>query len=277
MTCTGDDTGKTCSVAADCNFGCLGGEYCTKGCSSGSDCPNGYGCMGIGSPATNVCARAEAPCDATDTSACIGSDGCDVTPQMVVGGCTTYCTSAADCPQRAAGLNPWTCDLTSGGLCRRPSDVYGPLPNAATPAQYACNASDVVVNVCNDDQHIDFVNFDIPTPPAVSCTATTTTAGIATDSCVDSCRYQGGCPFGAQCTALGSLSASSRIGLCLITGNGEVGTPCTNNVECVFGYCPSAIGKCSRDCTADGICPDGTTCTAVGGPAVEGQPFRRCE
>jgi hypothetical protein len=103
-----------------------------------------------------------------------------------------------------------------------------------------------------------------------------TTPGIPTDSCVDSCRYQGGCPFGFACTAVGNL-AGARIGLCLPTGPGEVGAPCAHDGDCVFGYCPSALLKCSRDCTADGVCPTGSTCTPAGGPAVEGQPFRRCE
>jgi hypothetical protein len=56
-----------------------------------------------------------------------------------------------------------------------------------------------------------------------------------------------------------------------------VGAACTQDGECVFGYCPSATMKCSRDCTKDGVCPGGTTCTAVGGPSVEGLPFRRCQ
>ena len=275
MVCVFDDTGRPCSVAANCNFGCLG-SYCTVACNTGADCPNGYGCMGIGSPPTRVCVKAEVPCDTGSTASCVGPAFCDVTVQMVVGGCTTQCTSASDCPQRAAGFQPWSCDLAAGGLCRRPPDVFGPLPNGATPAQYACNAQSVVVNVCNDAQHIDYGAFDIPNPPAVSCGATMTTAGIATDSCVDSCRYQGSCPFGFACTAVGSLGAG-RIGLCLPTGGGEVGAPCVHDSDCVFGYCPSGTLKCSRDCTADGVCPGGTTCTPAGGPAVEGQPFRRCQ
>ena len=116
-----------------------------------------------------------------------------------------------------------------------------PLQNGATPAQYACdpNDADAVVNVCNDAQHIDYQAFDIPNPPGVSCSATTTTAGIATDSCVDSCRYQGSCPYGFACVGVGSVG-SSRIGLCLPTGGGEVGAPCSHDGDCVFGYCPSA-------------------------------------
>jgi hypothetical protein len=273
MYCAADDTGRLCNAAATCNFACLTSQqYCTKTCGSGSDCPNGYGCMTVSGQ--NVCVKAEAPCAMGDTAACIAPAACDTSAQMVVGGCTTVCNSAADCPQRAAGLSPWTCD--AGGICRRPSDVYGPLQNGATPAQYACDAAGTTVNVCNDDQHIDYTAFDIPPDPVVSCTATTTTAGIATDSCVDSCRYQGGCPWGFGCVALGSLG-TGRIGLCLPEGIGEVSAACTHHSDCAFGYCAATLGKCSRDCTADGICPDGTTCTAAGGPDVEGQPFRRCQ
>jgi hypothetical protein len=102
-----------------------------------------------------------------------------------------------------------------------------------------------------------------------------TTDGVpATDTCVDSCRFQGGCPYGSACVALGNI-AGGRVGLCLLTGTGEVGTACAHDYDCVFGYCVN--GTCSRDCSADGVCPGGTTCTAGGGPAVEGLPFRRCQ
>ncbi len=190
-------------------------------------------------------------------------------------GCTTKCSSAADCPQRAAGLSPWTCNA---GICRRPPDVYGPLPTDATPAQYACNAKGATVNVCNDAQHIDYVSFTIPPAPSVNCALETTTSGSATDSCVDSCRYQGSCPYGSACVAVGTVdSGVTRIGLCIPTGLGEVGSPCTSDTDCVFGYCPSSLGKCSRDCTADGVCPGGTSCVSISGPMVEGQTFRQCQ
>jgi len=59
-------------------------------------------------------------------------------------------------------------------------------------------------------------------------------------------------------------------------GFGEVGAACASDTQCAFAYCNQ--GKCSRDCTADGVCPGGSTCTAAGGqaPNVEGVPFRRC-
>jgi hypothetical protein len=231
--------------------------------------------MGVGSPATNVCVKDEAPCGPGDTSACIAAAACDTSASLVVDGCTSTCNTAADCPQRAAPLAPWTCD--AGGICRRPADVYGPLPNGSAPAQYACNASSVVVNVCNDAQHIDFTQFTVPAPPAVSCSATTTTAGVSGDACVDSCVYQGGCPYAYACTALGDVS-SMRIGLCLpALGGGEVGATCTTDGDCFFGYCNRSTMLCSRDCTADGVCPTGSTCTAAGGPDVDGLPFRRCQ
>lgn len=274
--CAGDDTGRQCSVAQNCNFGCLGNDpsiaYCTKECVSGADCPNGYGCMLVqDQPPIRTCVRAEAACYSGDTSACIGPGFCDESPQLWVGGCTSACSSQLDCPQRAAGLSPWSC---SGGMCRRPADVFGPVEGGATPAQYVNNCQGQVINVCNDAQHIDFVNFTIPNAPAATCGASTTTDGVPGDSCVNSCRYQGGCTFGFSCVAVGGVG-NGRIGLCLRSGGGEVGASCANDTQCVFGYCFN--GKCSRDCTADGICPGGTTCVAGGGPAVEGQPFKRCQ
>ncbi|HVY47276.1 MAG TPA: hypothetical protein VHB21_15415, partial [Minicystis sp.] len=246
---------------------------CTVACVTGADCPNGYGCEGVGSPPVRVCVKAEAPCGPGDTSACIAQAACDVGTNMVVGGCTLACSSASDCPRRAAGLPTWTCD----GLCRRPADVAGPLETGYAPAQYACNGAGTEVDVCNDGHHIDFDQFIVPNPPPVSCGATQTTDGVPGDACVDSCRYQGGCPFASACVALGTFdNGATRVGLCLPTGAGEVGAACSHDRDCVFGYCLTT-GRCSRDCTADGICPGGTTCTAAGGPAVEGQPFRRCE
>jgi hypothetical protein len=268
--CVWEDTGRICNNAQACNFACLiSQQYCTTNCTSGADCPNGYGCMNVQNQ--NICVKAEAPCGPGDTAACIAPAACDTSASLVVAGCTLVCNTASDCPQRAAGLAPWSCQ---GGICARPGDVLGPLEGGATPAQYACDANSQPVNMCNDAQHIDFVAFNIPPPPVVNCNSPTTTDGAPGDSCVDSCRYQGGCRWGFACVAIGGIG-NGRIGLCIPTGSGEPGAACANDTQCVFGYCSK--NKCSRDCTADGICPGGLACVAVGGPPVEGQAFRRCE
>jgi type II secretory pathway pseudopilin PulG len=269
--CAANDVGRACTTASNpCNFACLDDQYCTSACNTGADCPNGYGCMDI-SP-YRVCVRAEAPCDAADTSLC-AIDYCDLSAGMLVGGCTLPCSSASDCPQRASVLEPWTC---SGGGCFRPSDVFGPVEGGATPAQYVNDCQGTVQNVCNDNFHIDFNAFSFPNPPAAQCGAATATPGIATDSCLNSCRYQGGCSYGFACTGVGNLG-SARIGLCLPAGGGEVGAVCAYDSQCIFGYCDRIQNKCSRDCTYDGICPNGSSCVPGGSPAVEGQPFRRCQ
>ncbi len=267
--CAQSDVGRACTTVGQCNFACLSPlDYCTSACTSGADCPNGYGCMTVGS--SNVCVRAEADCAANATE-CVAPSACDSSPNLVVSSCTLPCGSAADCPQRALGLQPWTCD----GACRRPADVYGPLPGGYEPAQYACNINGLTVNVCNDGLTIDFDTFTQPPAPAVSCASPTTTDGAPGDACLDSCRYQGGCAFGFGCAALADIG-SQRIGLCLIAGAGEVGSACASNSQCAFGYCTLA-GECSRDCSKDGVCPQGSSCVAQGGDAVEGLPFRRCE
>jgi hypothetical protein len=266
--CLMSDVGRACTAATQCNFGCLTGpKVCTASCSTGADCPNGWGCMMVAGQ--SVCVKAEAYCGA-DPNVCVVPAACDSsTTQLIVSSCTLACSSAADCPQRAAPLAPWTCN----GTCQRPADVYGPL-EGGQPAEYACNAAQNVVNVCNDGQHIDFTQFTIPNPPAVNCAAQMTTQGVAGDSCVDSCRYQGACPYAFACTAVGGVGGQ-RIGLCLRAGLGEVGDACTTDAECVFGYCHAS--KCSRDCTKDGVCPTGSACNAGGAPLVEGLAFRRCE
>jgi hypothetical protein len=268
--CIAHDIGRTCDMADDCLFACLTTNgYCTSTCNSGADCPNGYGCMPVGSPATNVCVRTSADC-AADSTQCVVPAACDSSPTLVVSSCTIACNTAADCPQRALSLPPWTCD----GLCRRPGDVSGPLPGGFEPAQWACNGSNTVVNVCGDGLHLDFDTFTQPNPPAVSCGAPTTTDGLPGDACLDSCRLGAGCPYGFACAGLAEVGGQ-RIGLCMTAGGGEVGANCAKNIDCVFGTCQS--GKCSRDCSKDGLCPDGSQCVNVGGTAIEGFPAKRCQ
>ena len=264
--CALSDVGRTCNVNSPgtCNFACATPGYCTLPCASGSDCPNGYGCATLSSQ--KVCVRAEQYCGGGQTCTSLLCDS-----SILASGCTLSCASAADCPQRAIPLTPWTCP---SGNCKRPADVVGPLPQG-DPAEYACSGS-TKVNLCSDAQHIDFDAFTIPGMPAFNCPVGSSVAGVAGDSCVDTCRFAGSCAFGYACTGVGNIT--TRVGLCLPAwGAGEVGTSCTKDRDCAFGYC--SAGKCSRDCSADGVCPTGSTCTAVGGPFpnVEGIPFKRCQ
>jgi len=266
--CADADVGRTCSQATDCNYGCLTpGSYCTTTCTAGSDCPNGFGCATVGTNG-KLCVRAEEYCGGTTNTCTLACD-----TNMLVSSCTLTCSSPSDCPQRSSVLGAWTC---SGGYCRRPSDVYGPL-GQGEQASYACNLSSQEVNLCNDAQHIDFDQFTIPSPPSLTCPSANVVDGASGDDCVDTCRYAGACAFGYECTGIGDIS-NSRVGLCMPSqGAGEVGSSCTKDRDCAFGYCSS--GKCSRDCSADGICPTGSICTAVGGtyPNVEGIAFKRCQ
>lgn len=267
--CAASDVGRNCTTATNpCLFACLNDQYCTAECNTGFDCPNGYGCMLVSG--YRVCIKAEAPCATGDADLCVAPAACDESPEMYVGGCTLACDTAADCPQRASVFSPWTCS----GICQRPPDVHGPMPGGSTPAQYVNDCQGHVVNVCNDALNIDFNAFTIPSPPAAACGATTTTPGITTDSCLNSCRYQGGCSFGFSCVGVGNVG-NARIGLCLPAGGGEIGAACQHDSQCIFGYC--AQGKCSRDCTADAVCPSGSSCLPGGSPAVDGQPFKRCQ
>jgi hypothetical protein len=270
--CVESDVGRDCNGVSQCNYACLTPlNYCTSECSTGADCPNGYGCMPIGNPATNVCIRVAAYCDPSDTSQCVAPAACDDSPELVVQSCTIACDSSQDCPQRANGLPAWSCD----GLCRRPGDVFGPLPVGFSPTQYACNAQNTVVNVCNDGLQIDFNTLTQPSPPQVSCGAPTTTNGVPGDACLDSCRLRGGCDYGFACSALATLDNAQAIGLCLPRGSGQVGAPCSKPSDCVYGLCEGA--KCSRDCSKDGACPTGSQCVATGDLPIEGAQNRRCQ
>lgn len=261
--CNFIDVGRTCTTQnpSACNWGCVSPGYCTQPCQSGLDCPNGYGCATVSNQ--KICVRAEQYCGNTTCTTLL----CD--QSGLVDSCTLNCSSQSDCPQRGLPLAGWTCN----GTCKRPSDVFGPLAQG-DPAEYACNGN-AKVNLCNDSLHIDFSNFTIPSPPNYNCPVGMSVAGQSGDSCVDSCRFAGGCVHGYACTAVGNIS-NQRVGLCLpALGGGEVGTSCTKDGDCAFGYCASS--KCSRDCTADGLCPTGSTCTNGGGPNVENLPFRRCQ
>lgn len=264
--CADSDVGRTCSASTDCNYGCLTpGSYCTMTCTSGADCPNGFGCATVGNNG-KLCVRAEEYCGGTNNCTL------DCDPNGLVTSCTLPCSSDSDCPQRASVLAKWTCN----GTCQRPSDVFGPI-GQGQGASYACNLQSQEVNLCNDAQHIDFTQFTIPSPPALTCPSANVVDGAQGDDCVDTCHFAGGCAFGYECTGIGDI-ANARVGLCLPAhGTVEVGGSCTTDASCAFGYCSS--GKCSRDCSADGLCPTGSTCTAVGGtyPTVEGIAFKRCQ
>ncbi len=267
--CVSADVGRTCDVNSPtaCSYACVSPGYCTMPCTSGSDCPGGYGCATVSNQ--KVCVRAEQYCGQGATQSCTSLQ-CDT--GVLVSSCTLPCTGASDCPQRASVLAKWTCQ---GGYCRRPADVYGPLAQGE-PAEYACSGN-TEVDLCNDAQHIDFDKFTIPSPPSLTCPVGSSVSGVQGDACVDTCRFTGACAFGYACTSVGNLS-NARVGLCLPSnGGGEVGDACTKDRDCAFGYCSQ--NKCSRDCSADGLCPTGSACTAVGGnyPNVEGIPFKRCQ
>jgi hypothetical protein len=268
--CADEDVGRACSTMSPgtCNYACVSPGYCTTLCTTGADCPNGYGCALVSSQ--KVCVRAEQYCGSGAMYACTSLD-CDTS--ILASGCTLPCSAASDCPQRSSMLAPWTCST----YCQRPSDVYGPLAQGDT-ASYACNGSNTEINLCNDAQHIDFQTFTIPPEPAITCPVSMSVDGSSGDVCVDTCRYAGGCAFGYECTGLGGIGGN-RVDLCIPShGSGEVGASCSVHGDCAFGYC-TAASKCSRDCSADGLCPTGSTCTAVGGPnpTVEGITFKRCQ
>lgn len=278
--CLASDVGRSCAGSADCNFACLSPPgHCTMPCVNGYDCANGYGCMAVGSPAQRVCVRVESFCTAGVGAECVAQAAC-VTGDTVIDACTIACESSADCPQRAGFLTPWTC-ATSGplaGLCDRPADVYGPLPGGYQPTEWFCSESTGnTYNLCGDGQHINFDTFSIPPPPSgLDCGSETTTAGAAGDACLNTCRYQGGCPYDYACVGL-SEKNGQRYGLCLPTGPTDVGGFCQKDGDCAFGYCLLDKHECSKDCSKDGLCPTGSTCTPGNPPSVEGVPFKRCE
>lgn len=277
--CAQSDIGKACGTSDDCNSRCMTQRgYCTSECQTGADCPNGYGCTGVGTPSVRMCVKTSIYCGDNANVCAGGANACEH-DDIPISSCTIPCSSASDCPQRASALgSKWTCikypNWTSG-YCMRPNDVYGPIEGGAH-ADYLCApGTTMIVNACADGLNTNIDEWYTPNPPYVNCNAGTTTPGVAGDSCIDSCRYQGACAFGFSCAAISSIG-NQRLGLCLPTGQGEIGEPCTKHRDCTFGYCNLDTSQCTRDCSADGVCPSGSTCTATGA-FIEGIAFKRCE
>lgn len=301
--CAQSDIGKPCSTGDECNFACIADsqKICTSLCNDGRDCPNGYGCMAVGGQ--RVCAKVNIYCGEGGASQCIAPAAClSADPyaaprpglSMVADSCTTVCNSDLDCPQRAAGMESWRCQ---GGLCVRPSDAFGPQAGGEV-AEYVCaetyDAKITSATLCGDTLRWDYStggpSSQLPPFSAIDCrdellfgdpyspSSPWNRSYPGQDYCADSCRYQGACAFGFACSAISSLKSNpnARIGICTPAGSGEVGDYCSRDDDCALGYCLNA--KCTRDCSPDGICPKGMTCTAVSDSTfVEGgQPFRRC-
>lgn len=298
--CAQSDIGKACSSGDECNFACLSDtqRICTSSCADARDCPNGYGCMNVAGQ--KVCAKTNIYCGEGGASQCIAQDAClpggpSAGQSMVADSCTVVCTSSLDCPQRAQGLDPWLCQ---GGLCKRPKDIFGPQAGGET-AEYVCAESPpntiLSASLCGDSFRWDrFAGRLSEQPPPFSGQDCYYEAVLGdpydpdspwnrsypgNDSCIDTCRYQGGCAFGFACSPIAALPSNqtARIGLCLPAGGGEIGAYCSRDDDCALGYCHDS-GKCTRDCSPDGVCPKGSSCTAVGDAThVEtGEPFRRC-
>jgi hypothetical protein len=150
-------------------------------------------------------------------------------------------------------------------VCLRPDDVWGAIPKG-DPTQWACEPyNNTVVNLC-----ADALTFDAA--PSLSCPVSVSVP--TTGSCVQSCRYSGGCGFGYACVGI-ATAGSQRIGICVETGAGEIGQGCAKNEDCLFGLCDS--GLCSRDCSNDGVCPSGFSCIDGGAPLIESKAFRLCK
>ncbi len=286
--CAQSDVGKPCTSDSGCNYACMTDPgYCTSSCTNALDCPNGFGCSG------GVCVKVAIYCgQGPDGESCGAAAICNdpdvfADAEVWFASCTIPCNSHLDCPQRAQGLAPWTCD---GVVCRRPTMtnavenfLIGPLAGGR-PAEWVCSDYGAVIG-CGDGMHMNFNTFAIPPRPTSAwCSATYPDSWISSfpnpndpaDTCMDSCLHRGGCPFGFTCSGVGNIGGS-RIGLCLPSGSGDIGSTCFRDSDCGMGYCHIDTGKCTRDCSADGVCPKGFTCTDAGdGTSIEGKTFRRC-
>lgn len=271
--CAFDDSGKPCSgVSGECNDACSTSVgYCTTMCSSGYDCPAGWAC----SPATGgkACLRLDQVCgmvlDQPDYSACLSQAHCDE-QSMFIGGCTSQCSSANDCPQRPSALPRWTCD---GVKCMRPGDTFGSVPKEEHTYWTCYDYGGPRVNLCADGLTLD-------QPPAeLDCNNNPYALVPSAGYCVQTCRYEGGCGWGYECVGhqVSLNGTATGLGLCVRKGSLGIGQPCSSDEACEFGLCLKDEAKCSRDCSYDGVCPSGTTCQSAPGAPVDSTPFRVCK
>lgn len=231
--CRRDDTGSFCTGAAGCVLGLCAGNpatgagECTRTCSSGSDCPAGYACADAGG--AFICVNIERPCAQCSTGVCTETLGCRST-----------CRTAADCPRTLPGLE-YTCLDVGGGAryCEPSLYVLGPDPIGA-----ACRSGS--------------------TPGTTLCRsgACITDDLTSRDVCTQVCTEQGGCGPGFGCFPVDDGSGGVAL-VCLPTGNGALGSACTQHNQCASRMCHGA-GYCTRLCTADGLCPSDMTCRPQG-------------
>jgi hypothetical protein len=238
--CLADDTGEPCSVGSPetCATGlCLGsaaGGACTRDCATSAECPAGYACTRVGSPARKVCVDIERSCTAPEhcaTGLCV--------PGL---GCTATCEAPSDCPGRLSGLPAYTCGRAYGAstnVCVVPADVVGDDPAGAS-----CVLSDSGLYECRSGACDD----SAPLGPM----------------CTTGCTAQGGCGPGLGCFPL--VDGGSVLLVCSRAGTRDLGAACGSGRDCASALCDTR-GYCTRLC-ADGLCPTGWRCETVAGFGV---------
>lgn len=78
------------------------------------------------------------------------------------------------------------------------------------------------------------------------------------------------CEGGEVCTDPIASSRPENLGICFLGGDTPIGSPCSENWECVRGsQCILPAGVCRRACTTDSTsgCEAGEVCTMLAGTA----------
>jgi hypothetical protein len=239
--CVVDDTGQPCvtgtpdTCATGLCYGSAASGACTRYCTSAAECPSGYACTSAaGAPGTRICVDIERRCSAAAdcaTGLCIPTRGC-----------TSECTTAADCPRRLDGLPPYQCRIDFGStvpICAPPADILGDDPIGAS-----CRFDGLGRNLCRSGA------CDESAPLGAMCT--------------QACTAQGGCAPGLGCFPL--EDSGSVLYVCERAGTRDLGATCATGRDCHSGLC-QAPGYCTRLC-ADGLCPTGWTCMTAAGLGV---------
>lgn len=243
--CRIDDTGTACTSAAGCVEYCggiAGASHCTHSCSTGADCPAGFACASAGG--VKICVNIEKPCGvATECPSGLGFCGSSGV------GCTSECTTAADCPSHWVGTPGYTCESRSGkNVCIPPSGVIGGSPMGTT------------------------CTFTSDSPPRNYCRSEVCDDTTAPGTCIQRCSLPGGCPRGWGCFPLEDPAGTPLI--CVAAGAAWLGSSCSRSSDCLSGICQKP-GYCTRMCV-DGYCPTGMACSSTGVIATDGTPVKLC-
>jgi MYXO-CTERM domain-containing protein len=267
QTMTGDGTiCAPCSTSSDCGGAsdyCLGypdgAGYCGRSCSGDGDCDGGR-CVGTSAGPQCVQFDGSTPsCSGGSTGGCSRDSDC-ASDQICSGGsCVPRPTTGNELGEGCTNDDECQSGLCLAGVCTQSCDWTD--PTGSCPSGFYCDAD--VSTSCDTG----YCLAGTPGEEALgeSCEEDTDCASLHCDggSCSQACIPDGalGCPAGYACQ-VGTLPCR---GSC--RRSGAPGDECEVNEDCTSGICASQGDRsfCTDLCSDTAPCPEGFSCTPVGG------------